>query len=272
MIRMFAHLPAWGSPDMSPFTAYTDAYMRMAGIRFTCEPQPQGDYTSTPKGKLPYIVDTDGTVVSDTQLIKLYLDKKFGDPLDGHLSKEQRATATLIHRMISESWYWHIIQTRYRRDEDFSIYDPLWVKYLSWLPEEQRAGPVREFRERILTEFWWSGLGRNTEEEVEAMARSLTDAFSDLIGDKPSSLDANLYGGLVHAMFTPFPSPIGQYCRSKPNLVAYTDRIFDKYYPELRQDREETAAVLREEIRKRKPRDADSDHTLEEMFKGRPKR
>jgi len=274
MIKMYGYLPAWGLSDMSPYVSYTDAYLRMSGIPFKAEILYRGDLTATPKGKLPWIIDTDGTNVSDTQLIQYYLEEKYGDRLDGWLSKEQKTISTLIHRMIGESWYWMVVQTRYRRDEDFAVYDPLWVQFLAWLPVEQRGEPVRAFRDHLLTQFWHHGTGRNSEEEVEFICRKLTDAMSDLLGDKPyvfgdqpSSLDANMYAGLVHVMFTPFPSPIGQYCRSKPNLVAYTDRIFDQYYGELRQEREAAAAYLKENLKKRKPPHPAADHRLEELFK-----
>jgi len=275
MMKMYGYLPAWGCSDMSPFVSYTDAYLRMAGIPFEAEILYRGDLTATPKGKLPWIVDeADGTDISDTQLIQYYLEEKYGHKLDGWLSEEQKAVSTLIHRAIGEAWYWIVVQTRYRRDEDFAIYDPLWVKFLAWLPVEQRAQPVKDFRDHLLTQFWHHGAGRNTEAEIELTAREMTDAMSKLLGDKPylfgdqpSSLDANVYAGLVHVMFTPFPSPIGQYCRSKPNLVSYTNRIFDKYYPELRKDREEAATYLSENLEKRKPPYPTSDHRLEELFK-----
>ena len=274
MMKMYGYLPAWGCSDMSPFVSYTDAYLRMAEIPFKAEILYRGDLTSTPKGKLPWIVDTDGTNVSDTQLIQYYLEDKYGDKLDGWLSKEQKAHAALMNRAISEFWYWIVVQTRYRRDEDFAIYDPLWVKFLAWLPVEQRAKPVSDFRDHLLTQFWHHGTGRNSEEEVELIAAKITDAISVMLGDKPylfgdkpSSLDANVYAALVHVMFTPFPSPIGQYPKTKPNLVAYTDRIFDKYYPELRQDREEAAVYLKQELKKRKAPYPTADHRLEELFK-----
>lgn len=274
MMKLYGYLPVWGLSDMSPYVSYTDAYLRMAGIPFEAIVLDKGDLTKTPKGKLPWIIDSDGTSVSDTQLIQYYLEEKYNDPLDNWLSKEQRATATLIHRMFGECWYWMAVQTRYRRDEDYAIYDPLWATFLAWLPKEQRDVPVREFRDHLLTQFWHHGTGRNTEEEVEFIARKLIDAMSDLLGRKrylfgrrPCSLDANMYAQLAHVMFTPFPSPIGIYGRSKPNLVAYTDRIFDRYYPELRKDREEAAAYLAENLKKPRPKDAHADHRLDELFR-----
>lgn len=273
MITVYGYLPAWGLPDMSPYVSYTDAYLRMAEIPFKSVILEKGDLAKTPKGKLPWIVDTDGTNVDDTQLIQYYLEEKYGDPLDGWLSKEQKATATLIHRMYGECWYWMAVQTRYRRDEDFAVYDPLWVQFLAWLPEEQRRAPVEAFRDNLLTQFWYHGTGRNSESEVEFIASKLTDAMSDLLGDKPylfgdrpSSLDANMYAGLSHCAMTPFPSPIGQYIRSKPNLVDFMDRVFDKYYPELRQEREAAKADLAENLKKPRPDDERADQRLRSLF------
>jgi len=274
MLKLYAYLPAWGCSDMSPIVSYIDAYLRMAGIPFETVILDKGDLTKTPKGKLPWIVDGDGASISDSQLIQYYLEEKYGDPLDGRLSRTQKATATLLHRMFSECWYWIVVQTRYRRDEDYAIYDPLWVEFLAWLPEAQRGEPVRAFRDHLLTQFWHHGTGRNTEEEVELIARKLTDAMVDLLGeqpylfgDAPSSLDANFYAALAHVMFTPFPSPIGQYCRDQRRLVDYTDRIFERYYPELRRDRDEAALRLAENLRKPRLRDAHADHRLGELFR-----
>ncbi|MBL6752275.1 MAG: hypothetical protein ISP90_17285, partial [Nevskia sp.] len=52
-----------------------------------------------------------------------------------------------------------------------------------------------------------------------------------------------------------------------PNLVRYTDRIFDQYYPELRKDREAAALYLQENLKKRKPTYPTADHRIEELFK-----
>ncbi len=274
MMKMYGYLPAWGLSDMSPYVSYTDAFLRMAEIPFEAVILEKGDLTKTPKGKLPWIIDVDGTNVSDTQLIQYYIEEKYGDPLDGWLTREQKATVTLIHRMFGECWYWMAVQSRYRRDEDFAIYDPLWVKFLAWLPEEQRRQPVDDFRDHLLTQFWHHGTGRNTEEEVEMIARKLSDAMSDLLGDKPylfgdrpCSLDANMYAALGHVAMTPFPSPIGQYIRAKPNLAAFMKRVFDRYYPEMREEREAAEAYLAENLKMPRVNDARADHRLDELFR-----
>jgi glutathione S-transferase len=239
MITMYGFIPAWGLPDVSPFVSKIDCFMRMAGIPFQLVTLPQGDLTRTPKGKLP-VIDDDGVIVSDTVLIEMYLNRKFGDPLDAHLSREQRAIGVAFSRMFDDSFYWFLVQMRYRRDEDFAVYDPIWETFLAFVPPEARAAPVREFRERLLRQFFHSGKGRNSEKEVETMAFQQFDAIADFLGDKPylfgdrpSTVDAAAYASLSHAMFVPFPSPIGRYGNSKPSLLAYVNRIQAQFYPEL---------------------------------------
>ncbi len=236
MIKMLGYIPAWGLPDISPFVSKTDLYLRLAGIPFKLETLHQGDLTRTPKGKLP-VIDDDGTIVADSVLIEMYLKEKYGDRLDARLSKAEKAVSVAFARMIDDSFYWFLVQMRYRRDEDFKIYDPFWVEFLCWLPAEQRPAPVKEFRERLLAQFFHSGKGRNTEAEVEAMARQQIDAIADFLAEKPyffgeypTSVDAAVYSSLSHAMFVPFPSPIGKYANSKANLLAYVNRIQQQHY------------------------------------------
>lgn len=66
MMKLYSYLPAWGQADMSPYVSYTDCYLRMAGIPFESIILEKGDLTKTPKGKLPWIIDSDGTSISDT--------------------------------------------------------------------------------------------------------------------------------------------------------------------------------------------------------------
>ena len=236
MIKLFGFIPAWGLPDISPYVSKTDLYLRLAGIPFSLEMLYHGDLTQTSKGKLPFI-DDGGTIVSDTVLIEMYLKDKYGDNLDAGLTAAERAVSVAFGRMTDWSFYWFLVQMRYRRDEDFKIYDPFWVEFLSWLPVEQRAAPVKEFRERLLAQFFHSGMGRNSEAEVETLAYQQIDAISDFLadktffhGNKATSVDAAIYATLTHCMFVPFPSPIGKYANAKPNLLAYVNRIQKQHY------------------------------------------
>jgi isoprene-epoxide---glutathione S-transferase len=240
MIRMLGYIPAWGLPDVSPFVTKIDCYLRIVGLSYELVKLPGGDLTKTPKGKLPVIEDG-GKTISDSVFIVDYLKQTYGDPLDAELTPRDRAVATAFGRMLEESFYWYLVQMRYRRDEDFKVYDPIWVEFLDFVPAEQRVGPVKEFRERILHEFFWCGKGRHAPEEVEWMARGELDALSSFLADKPyfmgerpASIDATLYAWLIHAMRVPFVSRIKDYGNSLPNLVAYCDRMRGRYYPDFK--------------------------------------
>jgi glutathione S-transferase len=242
MITLYGHIPAWGLPDMSPYVTKIDCYMRMVGLEHQLVMLPDGDLTKTPKGKLP-VIDDDGTVVADSSFILEYLKEKYGDPLDAHLTDVERAIAFSFWRLMDESFYWYLIQMRYRRDEDFALYDPFWGIFLSFVPPEERAEPVRAFRENILNEFFHSGRGRHSAEDVEHLAFREYDAVATylgdkpyLMGDRPTSVDASIYSFLLHAMRVPFESPIKDYGSSIPALVAYLDRMFERYYPELAEE------------------------------------
>ncbi len=239
MIKLYGYIPAWGLPDVSPYVSKTDLLLRLSGLEHELIEIPDGDLTKTPKGKLPYI-DDEGTVVSDTVLIAMYLKEKYGDKLDASLSAEQKAVSVAFEKMLDHAFYWSLVQSRYRRDEDFTLYDPIWKRFLAWVPVEQRAAPVKEFRERLLLQFFHSGMGRNTEEEVDSIGMQQIDAISGYLGDKPyfhgpepTSIDAAVYSNLTHGMFVPFPSPVFKYANSKPNLLAYVNRIQQEHYMEF---------------------------------------
>src|SRR6266480_4243567 len=168
MIKMHGYIPAWGVPDVSPFVTKIDCYLRMVGLPYELVKLERGDLTKTPKGKLPVIED-DGETVCDSVFIVEYLKKKYGDTLDGDMSASDRAIAVAFGRMLEESFY---------------VYDPIWVEFLDFVPPEERAGPVKEFRERILHEFYWCGKGRHSTEEVEELSRQEYDAISAFLADK----------------------------------------------------------------------------------------
>jgi isoprene-epoxide---glutathione S-transferase len=236
MITLIGYIPAWGLPDISPFVTKVDCYLRMAGLPYQLVRLPGGDLTKTPKGKLPVINDGSQTI-ADSDFIIRYLKRTYGDLLDAPVGARDKAISVAFGRMLEESFYWYIVQTRYRRDEDFKIYDPVFVEVLGSVPPEARVAAVKEFRERILHEFYWSGMGRHSPEQVERQVREEFDAISTYLGDKsyfmgeqPTSIDATVYAWLMHTMRVPFASSLGEYGKAFSNLVGYCDRTSERYY------------------------------------------
>src|ERR1700688_3887836 len=98
MLKVFIYNnPGWGVPCISPFVTKILYYLKMTAVPFVVERQNlQTLQADAPFGKLPYIVDTDGTKVADSTKIVRYLKRTYGDPLD--------ATATLNERCVMHAW------------------------------------------------------------------------------------------------------------------------------------------------------------------------
>ena len=52
-------------------------------------------------------------------------------------------------------------------------------------------------------------------------------------GEQPSGIDAALFGALATTLMTPVQSPVRDFLRTQPKCVAYTERTFAQYFPEL---------------------------------------
>ncbi len=242
MITMYWHVPAWGIPDISPFVTTIDCYLRMVELPYRLV---LGDLNTAPKGKLPYIEDGDKTI-ADTSFIVEYLKASYGDPLDERLDREQQAVALAFWRLMGESFYWTLVQARYRRDEDFKMYDPLWALFFAALEPDARRAAIQDARDRLLLEFYQSGRGRLSYAEAEHIGCREVDAVAwyladkdYLFGDKPSSVDAAIYSFFANLIYTPFPSGVKDHTNSQTNLVTYMDRMSSTYYPELGDARRE---------------------------------
>ncbi len=211
MITVYGYTPAWGLPDISPYVTKLVNYMTFAGLDYTWKPQDLARLDEdSPFGKLPYIVDEDGTKVGDSNRIIIYLKHEYGDPLDGDQSPAEAAQALAFNRLVEEHLYWSgVIQPRWRYEDDFEIYIPYIVQGADVGPELRAA--LMAFRDRILEEFNGQGMGRRPDDEV------LT------------SVDASVYSTIRHITDSPWDWPGRDYARSQANLVAYTDRIRDEF-------------------------------------------
>jgi isoprene-epoxide---glutathione S-transferase len=232
MITVYGYVPAWGVPDISPYVTKVLAYMTFTGLEFQHKTQDLARIDEdAPHGKLPYIIDSDGTKVADSNVIISYLKKKYGDPLDADLSRSEAASALAWNRLIEEHLYWSgVIEPRWRLDTGWETYIPYIVQGAEVTPELRAA--LDAFRVRIMAGFNGQGMGRRCSEVVQDCFRADVDAISDYLADKPyflgdrlRSLDASVYAMLRHIADQPQQWPGSGYAMSKPNIVAYLGRI-----------------------------------------------
>jgi len=231
MIRLHQFYPVWTLTTASSFCLKLETYLRMAGHPY--EVVVELDPRKAPLGKLPYIEDGGETLV-DSGLIVEYLKSKYGDSLDTGLSAEQRAVALALRRMAEESLYWSLMYSRWIDDAGWRHHEPA---YFGMMPAPLRWIVPKIVRASVKKELDGHGRGRLPKEAVYTLGREDLDALADFLGEKPfffgetpTSLDAAVYGVLAHIHYPPFSTPLKEHMAAKPNLVAFVERIRERYY------------------------------------------
>lgn len=222
----------WGTPNMSPFCAKLETYLRMRDTPYKTEP---ANFQKAPKGKIPY-ASLDGKLLGDSQLIIEQLERAAKPPLDAGLTAEQAATGRAVRRMLEEATYFAAVHLRWAVDEGF-------VHVRGELAKLMPA-PLRlllpVFRRKAIKAVVAQGTGRHSLEEICAMAVADFQACSDLLGDKPFLLgdsprvvDATVFAFVNGVLRFPTDSPVKSAVAAMPRLVAYADRIRDRWWSEL---------------------------------------
>ena len=237
MIEVYGYVPAWGLPDISPYVTKLIFYMTIVKIPFKYHSQDLARLDiDSPYGKLPYIIDTDdGTKVGDSNLIIQYLQKKYGNPLDGDLTDTELAVCLAFDRMIGEHLYWSgVIEPRWRMDEGWETYIPVIVQGAEVGPELRAA--LDAFRARIVTSFNGQGMGRRDSECVLEFYRADIDALAVFLADKKyflgikiHAIDAMFYAMLRQLVDQPQKWKGTGYIETKKNLVDYLARMREEF-------------------------------------------
>lgn len=231
--RLVLHQPpgGWGEPSVSPFCMKLECWLRMAGLDFDVVP---ADMRRAPKGKIPFVVLPDGTLLGDSQLIIEHLSKVHGLDLDAHLTDRQRATSRVVRRMIEEASYFVGLYGRWVDDEGW----PHTRAAMGKIVPRPFAFLLPLIRRRVRAAAKAQGTGRHGRDEVYALGRADWDAIETLLegpyffGEKVSSLDAVLYGFEESVLSHPASLPVKQHLLGKPRVVAHRDLMRAFFPPE----------------------------------------
>jgi glutathione S-transferase len=188
-----------------------------------------------PKGKIPYIVDGK-TVMGDSGLIVDYLNEKHGDPLDKWMSTEQRSRAHLFRRSAEEGSYFYMFWLRWMSDESYAYVKDYFMRLL---PPLIGALIMRKIRKDCGKTLWRQGTGRHSREDIVKLAIQDMNAYAAVLGeqlffmgDQPSSVDATMYAFLVNTLWVPWDCPVKSAALSHKNIVAYCDRMKQRFWSE----------------------------------------
>ena len=231
MITLYTFGPFFGLPDASPFVMKGEMLLKLAGIPYQANTR---GFTRAPKGKLPYI-DDGGTIVADSTLIRLHIEKKYGFDFDRALCARERGIAWSVEKMLEDHLYWLMVYWRWMDDDNF---DKGPRNFFKRAPALIRPLIVSMVRRKVRANLHGHGIGRHIDAEKTALAERCIDALSQVLADnkylmgaEPCGADATAFAFIAGAMPTVFESPLRDKLERVPNLVAYKDRMMAEFFP-----------------------------------------
>src|SRR5215470_14228536 len=249
-IKLFQFPRIFGIPNLSPFCCKLETWLRIARVPYEVVDTPNP--RKGPKGKLPFIEDA-GIRIADSSRIVDHLVKTRGVDPDGRLNTSQRAIALLVQRTLEEHYAFVLAYTHLVRDEGLRYTGGRFAS----VPAVVRPLVARAVLRQIKKLLWYQGILRHSDQEIlESGMRDWHAVLAVMcdgpffFGDEPTGVDAIVFGTLAASVLTPIESPIRDFLRSQPAVVAYADRMLARFFPELapvssREEAAETKATAR---------------------------
>ncbi len=223
MLILKSFKPAFDLRCPSPFGLKAEALLAMSGLEYKVV---AGDVRKAPKGKLPLLIDGD-LEIADSAMIKKHLEDAHGVDFDSSLSDEQLAIAKAVQRLVENHLYFAGIHFRW-------VENPGLVRdvFFKGIPSLPRKLIFKMILKKIKRDNDGHGMGRHTREEILAFAVEDFTALSVLLGkkkfmfgDKPTSIDATVFGAMEGAINASIDSAYRDEARKFINLVEYCERF-----------------------------------------------
>ena len=235
MIKLYSFGQAFNLADPSPFVVKVDLHLKVNDIKFESIPD-VNNLQKSPKGKLPFI-DDDGTIIADSNFIVEHLKQRYNADVDSWLNETQKATAYLISKSIEENLYWCLVHSRWLDKDTWPI---IKKNFFDGMPFPlNKIVPILAQR-KVKKNINGHGLGLHNEQEIMSIAQQSLKSLSILLGNKPyyfderiSSLDICVYSMIANLTQSSIDNEMSKMAREFDNLVTFTQRIKNEYYPEL---------------------------------------
>ncbi len=239
MIILHQFPPYFDLPNASPPCMKVETYLRLANIEYQAA-HLVGDLRKTPRAQAPYITD-DGVDIPDSELIISYLKEKFGDPLGEGLSEKDRAYHAAIRHMLEDHQYFIMLAERWTVRDNAAI---LRESFFHAVPAIMRKMIFKMAQKGQVKRLAGHGMGKFTRKERQVMGRKVADHLSAILaedpyfgGDKAREIDCIAFASIAGSMLEDFESPLPAYFCSKPNLVAYKERMMKELFPDFSEDK-----------------------------------
>src|SRR5262249_46734354 len=152
------------------------------------------------------------------------------------LNTSQRAISLLVQRTREEHYASVLAYSPLARDE--GLRHP-GARFDS-MPATVRPLVARALLGQINKLLWHQGILRHSAQEVLECGLRVWRAVVTVMGDgpfffgaEPAGVDAIVFGALAASLLTPIESPIRDFLKSQPAVVAYADRMLARFFPEL---------------------------------------
>lgn len=233
MIQLYQFPTFWDLPNLSVFCMKVETYLRMVKLPF--EVIPTSNPQKGPKGKLPYIREGE-KVLADSSFIIADLKQRYGDPLDGHLSPQQKALGFALQRLLEEHLYWVLLYSRWINPSSFAVLKQMLFGNMPF--------PIKTIfpllvQKKMRSALYQQGIGRHSEADIYHMGledlsviSTLLKESSFLLGNEPATIDACGYAFIANILYVPLSSPLKEYAESQPHFATYCEKMKTLFYEE----------------------------------------
>ncbi|MCZ4272930.1 glutathione S-transferase family protein [Maritalea porphyrae] len=231
MITFFQPPTPPSNANLSPFCTKLDMILQLSGLEF--ERELQMDPREGPKQKVPFIKDG-GEPLGDTQFIEAHLKTKYNVDLLAHLSPREQAMGRMIMGTVEEQLYFILVYTRWQIDANWPIMENI---FFGHMPEGIRQEVSTGARKMIQSALIGQGIGRHSPDEAYTLGKRIINDLNALLGDtdyflsdRPTSIDASVYGCLINLVQNPVQTPLADHIKGHNNLAAFLDRLSAEYF------------------------------------------
>lgn len=245
-LRLYGFCSGWGVPfeTAAPFPLKVATWLRMAGLPY--EFVEANDPSKGPTGKSPWIERGD-LRMGDSTLIIDRLGREHGVDLDAHLDAGQRAAATAVQRMLEEHYH-----QCFEHQLFFGLGGEARLRELAGtMPPPIRWLLPTVLRRAFGKQLYARGMGRHPESVIVQQGTEDLDALATLLGDgefffgdRPSSVDACVFGFLGVTVYVEGDNPLFRHAARDERLFAYCERMRARYFPETLAERPGPAEEL----------------------------